>query len=226
MEPKGVVTIRSRNADGTFTEEDYSNCIGKKYGKLTIQKIYRLENKINNRIRCICLCECGVKKDISLSNVINGKTRSCGCGMRTDIYNNLIGKKYGKLTVVERLPDTKSSQARYKCVCDCGNSIEVYGSNLLYDQTKSCGCIHKISAYNDTIWKTNKSGVKGVYYKQKDKRWVAKLTIKGKRYSKQFKTFDEAVDYRKYLEKTYHQEFKDEYMNLKKNMKREKENGK
>jgi hypothetical protein len=47
----------------------------------------------------------------------------------------------------------------------------------------------------DKARKTSKSGVLGVYYKEQNKRWVATICKKGcKRYSKCFKTFEEAKE--------------------------------
>lgn len=56
-----------------------------------------------------------------------------------------IGKKYGRLTVVgvEHRKSGKWSKAYAICNCDCGSSISVQFSNLLYRGTKSCGCIQE-----------------------------------------------------------------------------------
>lgn len=204
---------RNRNKNGTFAKEDYSKEIGKIYGKLQILEIY-----VNDRndARCICRCECGNTSETYLNALKRGATKSCGCSMKNELYNNLIGKRFGKLVVIEELERSNRGQARYKCKCDCGNEIEVLGSNLLYDQTYSCGCFRKISWYSDKISIANKSGVRGVHYHNSTKRWVAKLTVKGKVYKKEFKEFDDAVKYRKQLEDKYHKEFKDEYNKLKK----------
>ena len=36
-----------------------------------------------------------------------------------------------------------SSPSKWKCVCDCGNTIEVLGYNLKSGNTRSCGCLQK-----------------------------------------------------------------------------------
>lgn len=38
------------------------------------------------------------------------------------------GLKYGKLTAVERVPNTKP--IKWKCICECGNEVIVRGNNL------------------------------------------------------------------------------------------------
>jgi len=54
-----------------------------------------------------------------------------------------IGKKYGKLTVIERAENYKNGSAQWYCICDCGNinKIKVRASSLRSGHTKSCGCI-------------------------------------------------------------------------------------
>jgi len=48
---------------------------------------------------------------------------------------NLKGNKYGTLTVLDYIGNQK-----YKCVCECGKTTEVFASNLTSGHTKSCGC--------------------------------------------------------------------------------------
>lgn len=58
----------------------------------------------------------------------------------------MIGKKFGKLTV-KRISDNRSGKRKrlmYYCDCDCGNKdVEVVGEKLRSGQTKSCGCLRK-----------------------------------------------------------------------------------
>lgn len=53
---------------------------------------------------------------------------------------DLTGKKFGKLTVECEAEPTEKGAIRWLCRCDCGNKIEVLGSNLKRLHTKSCGC--------------------------------------------------------------------------------------
>lgn len=56
---------------------------------------------------------------------------------------NMIGKKFGKLTVLEECEErNKHKQVVYKCKCDCGNTINVVGALLRNGNVKSCGCLH------------------------------------------------------------------------------------
>ena len=59
---------------------------------------------------------------------------------------NLIGKRFGKLTVLSRATSilggkSKRKHTAYNCICDCGKSAIVKTVNLNRGSTKSCGCI-------------------------------------------------------------------------------------
>ena len=60
---------------------------------------------------------------------------------------NLIGQRFGRLTVIAEAPSVKSpcgsSRTMWKCVCDCGNEIVAGKSHLLHGETTSCGCYRK-----------------------------------------------------------------------------------
>jgi hypothetical protein len=66
--------------------------------------------------------------------------------------NNLTGQKFGRLTVVEYLPD----KHKWLCKCDCGNYKEIFTSKLTSLHTKSCGCLknkYKITTHRIfSIW--------------------------------------------------------------------------
>lgn len=54
---------------------------------------------------------------------------------------DLIGMKFGKLTVVKFAGLKNNRTATWECLCECGNSSIVIGGNLTVGTTKSCGCI-------------------------------------------------------------------------------------
>ena len=64
-------------------------------------------------------------------------------------FNDLTGKKFGRLTVIKRTEDAVTEKGnkftRWFCGCDCGNEIVVYGSALTRKKrpTLSCGCLQK-----------------------------------------------------------------------------------
>lgn len=53
----------------------------------------------------------------------------------------MVGKRFGKLVVIEMEPYKKGRNKVWKCKCDCGNYASVIGYSLRNGSTKSCGCI-------------------------------------------------------------------------------------
>lgn len=64
----------------------------------------------------------------------------CGGGVVRGYFQDMVGKKIGKLLVVSRAPNDKKN-ARWNCACDCGNTVVVSTGNL-GKTTNSCGCLH------------------------------------------------------------------------------------
>ena len=57
---------------------------------------------------------------------------------------NLIGQRFGRLTVTQRAGSDKTvKNAIWECECDCGNKSLVTTSHLTSGHTKSCGCLKK-----------------------------------------------------------------------------------
>ena len=58
-----------------------------------------------------------------------------------------VGKKYNRLTVIEKLEVYVSpggtTTNRYKCECECGNIKDVLSIHLNSGKIKSCGCLNK-----------------------------------------------------------------------------------
>lgn len=69
-------------------------------------------------------------------------------------YEDLTGRKFGKLTVIERAENAKNGRVRWLCKCECGNSIAVLSYSLKRGQTKSCGCLKHMSPPNKTHGKS------------------------------------------------------------------------
>ena len=53
---------------------------------------------------------------------------------------DLTGRRYGRLTVIERRGSDKHGNALWLCKCECGNEVVVIGSHLRSHHTTSCGC--------------------------------------------------------------------------------------
>ena len=111
---------------------------GNRYGKLTVVSYYG-QNKHKQRM-WNCKCDCGKNKIILGHCLRAGHSKSCGCLRIKD----RLGKRYGKLVVVEYVRQSKFNVALWKCRCDCGNNVVVSGTALQSKNTKSCGCLRLI----------------------------------------------------------------------------------
>ena len=72
----------------------------------------------------------------TLQDIYTGHTTSCGC---KNILN-LVGQKFGKLTVLRRDYDKqdKNHNFYWECQCDCGNIISVGATYLKSGKSLSC----------------------------------------------------------------------------------------
>lgn len=57
--------------------------------------------------------------------------------------DNLQGRKFGRLTVLEKIKTRWPTRFRWFCSCDCGAKFNVAGSGLLSGHVKSCGCLRE-----------------------------------------------------------------------------------
>lgn len=113
--------------------------IGKKFNKLTILKIdSRTERKV------LVQCECGKIITKYKSDVIHSRSKSCGIGLCSERVKNLTNLQFGYLKVI-RLENIGKRGALWKCICDCGNATLVRSNSLISGNTKSCGCLQKIT---------------------------------------------------------------------------------
>jgi hypothetical protein len=55
---------------------------------------------------------------------------------------DLIGQRFGKVVVAEKLGTSKHRTILWNCVCDCGNTIIAQTSDLRKGKIRSCGCSH------------------------------------------------------------------------------------
>ncbi len=123
---------------------------GQRFGKLTVLR--QAKNNKKGRIVWECRCDCGSICDVS-SDCLRRKngTKSCGCTSIERISKlnkgkimreDLTGKKFGRLTVVE-FSHKNRNRVYWKCQCDCGNEVTIRADGLKTGHTNSCGCYNK-----------------------------------------------------------------------------------
>lgn len=116
---------------------------GHKYGHLTV---IELTKDKNDRTAWRCKCDCGNEKIVRGSDLRKGKITSCGasCKAKEHFFYDLTGQRFGKLTVIERLPNNnKFNRILWRCICDCGQEKIVNSASLRSNKVRSCGCLHK-----------------------------------------------------------------------------------
>ena len=52
----------------------------------------------------------------------------------------MIGRTFGRLTVLEDAGPTNSNERRYLCICECGGKRRVRGARLRHGEATDCGC--------------------------------------------------------------------------------------
>lgn len=63
----------------------------------------------------------------------------------------MIGKRFGRLTVIREIEKARCGHKRYLCQCDCGNLSQPLGIGLRSGNTKSCGCLQReVAATSNT----------------------------------------------------------------------------
>ena len=65
------------------------NISGQKFGRLTALQPSFIKNR---RTFWLCSCECGKQKNIAVSQLMNGKSKSCGC-YRKEVSSKLTGER-------------------------------------------------------------------------------------------------------------------------------------
>ena len=53
----------------------------------------------------------------------------------------IVGQKYNRLTVIERVENAHNGDTQFRCKCNCGKIIVVRGHHLISGNTSSCGCL-------------------------------------------------------------------------------------
>nr|DAQ16244.1 MAG TPA: hypothetical protein [Caudoviricetes sp.] len=150
---------------------------GKRFGKLTVLKA--LEKSETHQRIWLCKCDCGNTKEVTTRDLKNHRVSSCGCSRGSS--KSLVGKRFGRLTVIEDTGEKQGTAKMWLCHCDCGNTLKVRTDSLTGGKTISCGCYlydkERLAALNagkkitdhtsevffrGTIKKNNKTGINGV----------------------------------------------------------------
>jgi hypothetical protein len=131
---------------------------GKQFENLVV--LYRSEDIIKDdkkrRVKWHCRCNCGNEFDVISDNLKKRPHMTCNeCANKRRAENNrihVIGNKYGKLTILETIPNT--TPTKVKCKCDCGNIYIGDQADIVSGHTQSCGCLQRerVTESNTKDW--------------------------------------------------------------------------
>ena len=84
--------------------------------------------------------------------------------------NDLVGKTFGRLTVIKEVERNNRGERCFLCKCKCGNEKIIVGWRLTMKNkpTRSCGCLHKEVVSN--IFKTHGDSNERLYHIYKGMR--------------------------------------------------------
>ena len=124
--------------------QDLNDIVGQRFGKLVVLEYLYSKHLPGNLLNHFykCKCDCGneiVVKRASLLSTIKPR-KSCGCAGKIQDLNDIVGQRFGKLTVISYDHYENKNGHMYKCKCDCGNEIVTRRTSLMDGHTKSCRC--------------------------------------------------------------------------------------
>lgn len=104
-----------------YQKADTKELIGQRFGKLLVQEYSHFKN---NKHYYKCLCDCGKTYISHRGRLLSGGSVSCGCDRpyRPD-PKELIGKRFGRLIVLDDLGTDVSKNAGY-VITDAGVTAE------------------------------------------------------------------------------------------------------
>ena len=158
----------------------------------------------------------------------------CAKMNRTGFKTDLVGKRFGTLTVLEYSDKRGSRGSRtvplWMCRCDCGEitykatdtlngrnhvmCAKCASKNATNKMREAAGFVEgtQISRIKSSkLSSSNTSGAKGVYFEKRTQKWRARLKFKGKLMNfGSFDKFEDAVRAREEAEKLFFGEYLEE----------------
>lgn len=190
---------------------------GNKYGRLTVLGDVGKRTG-RGKILWQCLCECGRVTFVRADHLKNGSITSCGClneEKKHERFKDLTNTETDNFKIIDRAY-SKNQCVYWNCICKhCGNYIELQSNQI--ERYSSCGCKQNRSTKermaeisDPESLKTNRptakstTGVRGVYYNKRKKRYVAYINVdKKSKYLGSSIDLKEAADIRRKAEIEY-----------------------
>ena len=109
--------------------------VGQRFGKQVV-----LKELGNNRVKI--QCDCGTVKNPNKQYLLNGQSRSCGCGRYDSKFDTAAGQRFGRLVVIQLL-GTNGCKREVLVRCDCDQHKVVDEPDLYRGHQQSCGCLRR-----------------------------------------------------------------------------------
>ena len=130
---------------------------GERFGKLVVAGFAGYGQSGKQRVSLWkCQCDCGNNCIVQGYLLKNGRRKSCGCIRSTP--EQMIGKRFGKLTVIAEDTENFTTLQKAVCRCDCGREKSVATRDLKNGKVTSCGCdrvLRRQESYPE-YWKDKK----------------------------------------------------------------------
>lgn len=166
------------------------NIIGQRFNRLVVIEDDGTRSSKGD-IKWLCQCDCGNLYHALGYRLKNGLTKSCGClndEKKHERFKDLSSTETDNFKIIDRAY-SKNQRVWWNCICKhCGNHIELHSNQI--ERYSSCGCKRNRSSKermaeisDPESLKTNKptakstTGVRGVYYNKRKKRYVAYINV-------------------------------------------------
>lgn len=175
----------------------YVDLTGNVYGELTVLERSNPIVRPNGRKvqTWLCKCTCGKTIIVRHGNLTSGNTISCGCVKSKEtskrILDDIVGNKYGELTVIKRASEIGGKRVKWLCQCTCGHTCVVEGPNLKQGNTTSCGCMKNSEAESMIQHILDVNNIKY----EKEKKYSDLLSDKGNPFRFDFAIYTSEKDY-------------------------------
>ncbi len=70
-------------------------------------------------------------------------SKNCKKGELVGKKEDLTGRRFGRLTVIEETDERRNGAVMWLCKCDCGNYTTARANHLKRGGVMSCGCYNK-----------------------------------------------------------------------------------
>lgn len=120
------------------------NMLGRTFGRLTVIRSANTKSRSGQMMWVVRCGDCGAEYSHAGYEIRKGFAGSCRCKMVAN--NDLVGRKFGLLTVLRRGDKhPKKSSYYWICQCRCGACVSRISDALKKSKLPSCGCARKIS---------------------------------------------------------------------------------